>query len=794
MIKHYLLLFIRNFNRQRGTFLINFVGLTCGLTCTLFFYLWVADELSMDTFHKNDDRLFQVMEKQHLDNSISVGEGTPDLLAETLEDEMPEIEYAIGATPSKWFGDFVLKAENSDKIYKEKGQFVGKEFFKMFSFELLHGNKDQVLEDKSSIVISENLALRLFGSTEDAIGKTLSWNLMQFNDDCIITGVFKDLPQNSTEEFDFLITYESWKEITLMIRDMHWDNHGPQTYILLKENVDAAAFNEKIKDFIKTKLPTSNVTLFLKPYSEKYLYGSYENGKQAGGRIEYVRLFTLIALFILAIACINFMNLSTAKASTRLKEIGVRKTIGASRGSLIIQFISEAIFISMISIMISLVLVEILLPFFNNLTGKELDLKFDYLLIISILSLSILSGLAAGSYPAMYLSGFKPAVVLKGKLNASTGEGWARKGLVIFQFSLSIIMIISVIVIYKQIQYVQNKNLGYEKENVIFFPKEGAVATNYKTFLSQLKEIPGVKNASATQHSIMEEPSTTWGVEWVGKDPDAVVEFENYTVEYDFIETLGIDIKEGRSFNEQYATDFEAIIFNEKAIEIMGIEDPIGKAVNLWGGDRKIIGVVKDFHFESLHKDVKPLFFKLTRPDQARNVIVRIEQGKVKQTLAAIGDFYKDINPGYNFNYVFLDQKYEAQYITETRVGKLSRIFAGLAILISCLGLFGLASFTAERKIKEIGIRKVLGSGDWNIVKLLSASFTKFVLIAILIAIPVSYLMLESWINDFAYRIELEPWYFIVSGFAALLVAWLTVGGIAFKASKLNPVNCLKTE
>jgi ABC-type antimicrobial peptide transport system permease subunit len=441
-------------------------------------------------------------------------------------------------------------------------------------------------------------------------------------------------------------------------------------------------------------------------------------------------------------------------------------------------------------------MVDLLLPHFNVITGKHLVLDLDMPVILPAISIALITGFIAGSYPAFYLSAFNPSTVLKGKFNSSLGELWARKGLVLFQFTLSVIFIVSVLVVYKQMEFIQSKYLGYNKDNIIYFRLSGELkkTVNQESFISEMKRnIPGVINASSISHRMTGHNSGTNGLEWEGKDLNDKTEFENVTVNYDLIETLGIEIAAGRSFSKAYSGDTAKIIFNEAGIKFMGLKDPIGKTVRLWGKERQIIGVAKDFHFESLHKVVKPLFLRLD-PENTYLLMGKLAAGKEKESIAAIQSLYKKFNPEFPFEYKFLDAEYQAQYVAEQRVAVLSKYFAGLAILISCLGLFGLAAFSAERRLKEIGIRKVLGSSEAGIIYLLSSDFTKIVVASILIALPVSFLLARYWLGNFAFKISLEWWYFIGAGCVALFISWLTVGSQAFRAARINPTKCLRDE
>lgn len=787
MLRHNLLISYRNFLRYKSSFFINLTGLSTGLACTVLIFLWVADELAVDQFHANADRLYQVVENVNQDNRIITRVSTAAPMAEALAAEMPEVELAV-TTTLEWVREGVLSVEPVD--VKAKGLYASRDFFRMFSFPLLEGNPAQVLSDKKNIVISEAVAIRLFGTTQNLVGKTVQ---LEHKKQYQVSGLMKDVPRNSSAQFEYVLTFEDFKDDNEWTAS--WFNTAPQTHVLLKPGADAEAFSKKIGDLVKVKTEgkANHRTPFVRRFDKAYLYNRYENGVLAGGRMDYVRLFSIIAVFILLIACINFMNLSTARASRRLKEVGVKKVVGARQSNLIAQYLSESILISFFSLGVGLLMVWLLLPQFNLITGKQLTLNFSPAFSFALVAIAGMTGLAAGSYPALYLSRFKPVTVLKGKLTNFMGEVWARKGLVVFQFSLSIILIVSVWVVYEQLDYIQTKNLGYDRENVLIITREGAVMDKHEVFMEELKKIPGVIAASATGHDMTGHNGGTYGVEWPGKDPEDRTEFERMTVDYGMIELLGMRMKEGRSFSREFGADTSNIIFNEAAIEYMGMTDPLGKKVKLWGEDREIVGVVKNFNFESFHERVKPAFFFLNARNTG-NIMVKIGKGKERETIANIETFYKTFNPGFPLSYRFLDADYQALYAAEQRVATLSKYFAALAVLISCLGLFGLAAFTTERRTKEIGIRKILGSTNAGIVYLISGEFTRMVLTAIVIALPASYFFAQLWLENFVFRIDLQWWFFICSGLAALLIAWLTVGLHTIKAAAVNPAKCLRNE
>jgi ABC-type antimicrobial peptide transport system permease subunit len=792
MIRHNLLITYRNFLRYKSSFFINLIGLSSGLTCTLLIYLWVLDELSMDKFHEKDSQLFQVFQNLNTGNGIETIEYTPGPLAMALAEEIPEVELTVSVVPSYWFPTRGIIASD-DIRFKVSPQYVSRDFFNVFTYPLVEGNRKEVLADKHAILLSESLCTRLFHTTANVIGKTVQWSHLEgISGEYFVTGVFKDVSSNSTARFDVLFNYDLFLEKRPNLQ--YWGNSDPCTYVLLKRGTDLDAFNAKIEGLKrqKTQNPEEG-TLVALPYSSKYLYGHYqlERGGYGGGRIQYVRLFSIIAVFILAIACINFMNLSTARASRRLKEIGIKKAVGAGRRTLVYQHLSEAMLMAFLSLLVSIAVVYMLLPGFNLITAKHLSLNFDKTLLLSLASIVAFTGLAAGSYPALYLSGFNPVAVLKGKLATSAGEVWMRRGLVIFQFALSIILIASVLVVYKQIQFIQSKNLGYNRDNIISFEMEWKGEGSLLPFLAETSRIPGVISNSCYYHNLLGDHGGTSDVHWDGKDPNLNVHYANLEVGFDFIETLGIEMAEGETFSRDISPERQ-IIFNEDAIEKMGIEDPVGKTVRLWGEEKQIVGVARNFNFESLYKDIKPCFFQVI--PELPSAILKIKGGTEQTTLEQLEKLYQKFSPGLPFEYRFLDADYQAIYAAEQRVGVLSRYFAAVAILISSLGLFGLAAFTAERRVKEIGIRKILGATNFGIVSLLSGDFTKMVLIAIGVALPISYMIGLKWLEDFAYRINLEWWFFISAGAAALLIAWLTVSLQTIKAASTNPSECLRNE
>ncbi|WP_428235288.1 ABC transporter permease [Gracilimonas sp.] len=783
MFKNYLKTAFRSFKRHKSSFLINVIGLSIGMACSILILLWVLNELNYDRFHIDADRMYQVMEHQSYSGDIMTTHSTPGILAPSLKEEVPEFEYVATYT---WNIEYLFTKD--DKSLKENGLYARPDFFYILDVNILHGNRDELINSPKSVAISKELAEKYF-NTQNPVGESITINGTEVH---TITGVFEKLPENSSFQFDYVLPFEDWLQNNEWAT--RWGNNGPRTIAKLYPGVDIAALNSKIKDFIKQKDDDdSNVNLFVFPFADLYLYGQFEDGVQTGGRIDYVRLFTIVAIFILLIACINFMNLSTAKATKRAKEVGIRKSIGASQGSLIGQFIGESMIITFFSLLVSVFLVELSLPVFNDLTDKAIDVSYsDPMLLLIFLGTALVTGFVAGSYPAFYLSSFEAVKTLKGNLKISGSEAFARKGLVVFQFSLSVILIISTIVVYQQIQFTQTKNLGYKKENLITFPVEGDVYNNWDTFKAQVKDIPGVVNASRSSSSFMGRNSNTSGLEWPGKLPDTHILFENVSADYGLIETMGFELLAGRSHSEEFGADTARILINETAAKVMDLENPVGQVIQLWEEDTEIIGLVKDFHFQNLRYEVEPLFFRLT--DFGWAAYVRVESDNIRETLAQIEDKYKEFNPTYPFAYEFMDEQYAALYRGEQRIGDLAKYFSIFAIIISCLGLFGLSAFTAEQRAKEIGVRKVLGASVQNLVLHLTKDFTKLVLIAIAIAIPVSWWMMDKWLSDFAYNPGLNWWIFAASGFLAVVIAWLTVSWQSIKAALVNPVQSLKSE
>lgn len=785
MLKNYFKIAGRNLIKDKQFTLLNVVGLSAGLACTILIFLWVNDELSYDKFFANDAQLYQLMERQNTNGSIGISDGSSGLLSDAVKQQAPEVEYAAPVAPPGWFPKFTLSV--NDKILKAAGQYAGKDYFNIFSFHLLDGNKNTVLANNNSIVISDELAKKLFGTAGNVIGKAIRF---QHDTTFYVSGVFEKNPVHSSQQFDFVLPWNYFKTVQTWVTS--WGNIGPLNFVMLKKGTDLNTFNKKIAGIISANSENKTRTPFATKFSEVYLHNNVGSNSGDTAKMETVKMFSLIALFILIIACINFMNLSTARASRRMKEIGIKKVIGAVRQQLVFQFLTESVLLTLIATVFAVAICIALLPAFNQITGKALSLHFDAQTIMYFTGIVLFTGLLAGSYPALYLSKFKPLAILRGNLNTSFAEIVSRKGLVIFQFTLSTILIFAVVIIYQQIQFIQRINPGFNKDNVVRIDAEGTINGTEATFAKELKNIPGVVSASYTFANIVGHTYGDYGLEWTGKDPNENIFFEVFGGGDEFMKTMDMHLLSGRGFSKDFGTDTSAIILNEAAVRVMHLKNPVGSNVQLYEHPMHVIGVVKDFHFESLHDIVKPSYL-LLQPHGGK-IIARISDVHQHETLEAIQHLYESYNPGFPFTFNFLDEAYQKQYDTETRVAALSKYFAGLAIIISCLGLFGLAAFTAQKRRKEIGIRKVIGASVTSITTMLSKDFLQLIGMSLLIAFPVAWWLMHSWLKSFAYRISITPFVFIVAGVVVVFITLLTISFQSIKAAIANPVKSLRSE
>lgn len=772
--------------------LINILGLSTGLASAFFIFIWVSDELMVDKFHANDQQLHQIMLKSIENGMVIIHDHTQGPLAEALKKDLPEVEHAVTLMDLGKEG-MGITFKNNENVFKSEGLFASKTFFDVFTFPLIHGTASQVLLDKEAIVVSENFAIKLFGSAQNAVNNQMEYNVLGRKHTAQVTGVFKDPPSNSTLQFDFVGTKEKLVE-DIWTGGQKWTNTGPATYLLLEPNVDMVVFNMKIERFIDKYDENNMFALFTRKYSDSYLKGNYIDGVQAGGKITYVTLFSFIAILVLLIACINFMNLSTARVSRRFKEIGIKKTVGSTKKALIVQFLTESVFLTFLSLVLAVILVLVLIPVFNFISGKELVFHFTLSNILLILLFTLVTGLMSGSYPAFYLSGFSPLATLKGTFKSKGSELFIRKGLVVFQFIASLVLIISVLIINQQIDYALSKPIGYQKENLIQVDLEGKAYDNTGLFLDEIVKIEGVQSAGGISSSIISENggSSTYGLDWPGKAENLEIDFVLRSVDENLIQTLNIEMAEGEAFSKDLGVPESYLVLNEEAIRLMGIKNPVGAKIKLWGEDKTILGVMKNFHTASVLQSISPVIFRYGQDFGL--AMVSIRPGMESAVIENMSKVYTDYNPGYNFNFTFQEQIFQAQYLSEQQILRLSRYFAYMAIFISCLGLFGLAAFNTEMRIKEIGIRKVLGSSSFGILKLLSSDFIKLVVLSILIASPIAWYVMNDWLLQFAYRINMDGWAFVLASVLAIIIALVVISSQAIRAAMANPVKSLRTE
>lgn len=794
MLRNYLTIALRNFWRNKTFSAINMLGLALGLTCSLLIFLWVRDEVSVDRYHANGPHLYQLMWREFSDGKRLATAATPGIIALEMPKKFPEIVHAASFTDRKVRMTFTV----GDKMNKALGDWAGTDWFRMFSVPLLVGSPEAALKMPNSLAISRKLAENYFGSPQAAMGKAIR---IDNQEDYLVTAVFENLPPNTSFTYDFLLPWEDFLKRNPWARD--WRNPGSRAFVQLRPDANVVAFEAKIKHFLRgyhqgidpKNLNRFYIELFVQPYEEVYLRAETENGEISGGRIGYIQLLSVVSVFILLIACINFMNLSTARSAKRAKEVGIRKVVGANRSRLIGQFMGEALLLTLVAVVVALWLTMLLLPAFNQLTGKMTAIPFaepDFLL--ALVGVVLATGLVAGSYPALFLSSLQPVRVLKGSLKFRPGATLFRQGLVVVQFVISMLLIIGTLVIYRQVNYIMTKNLGFDRENLIYVPLEGDLLPKYATLKQELEGMPGIQGVARIDYHPSDISSSTSYIDWTGKDPNASSYFAQVSVGYDMAKVLKVKMVDSRDFSPDFATDSVGYVINERAAQQIGYQNPIGESLTFWGKPGKIIGVVQDFHFQSFHEPIKPLIMWFGENRAFGNLLVRTQPGQTKQALSSLEALCKQFNPKVPFTYSFADAEYRHMYQSEQVVGKLATYFAVLAIFIACLGLFGLASFTAEQRIKEIGIRKVLGASVTSIVRLLSKDFLRLVLIAILISSPVAWWAMSKWLQNYQYRIEMAWWVFALAGLLAVGIALLTISFQSIKAALMNPVKSLRTE
>lgn len=792
MLSNYLKLGIRNILKNRSLSLINVGGLALALLVSMFILLWVGHETSYDQFHTKVDRIYQVMNNMKPGNGqIQTWTGSPAPYYRTLKDKLPEVENAC------MFYNNSLSLNYRNETYREEGILTTPGILEMLDFPLALGKAETALEAPNSIVLKPDLAEKFFGPNWRTNGNVLgSIIATEHGLDLNVTGVFEPLAGPSTIRFDFMVPVEAEFQAYPDNRD-HWGNYGYSTLLQLAANADPKLVSSKLLPIIEESTKMGKPQgMFLHPLKDKYLRSQFADGQSVGGRISYVRIFSAAALFLLFIAAINYMNLATATATTRAREVGIRKVAGAPRWQLAGQFVVESVLTSGLATVIALVLGTFLLPVFSNISGKEISHQFqDTGFWLGFGSIGLGIGLLAGVYPAFLLSGFKTAKVLKGKFTDRIGGLQLRRVLVVLQFALSIILITAALGVRSQVHYIKNKDLGFNRENVVAMGLSDQLNERYDVIKEALAADPAV-TAIGRGHEMLFDVSTGTGdPTWEGMDESQRAIFKILFVDENFFETVKIPMAVGQGFNAQMEEDTAnvSIVINETAARQMGFDDPIDKKVTFWGSEARVIGMVKDFHNASLHTNIQPLIFYYS-PESAGQLYLRTAPGKTQAAIANLEKTIKRIDPDYPVEYVFLDQQYEAMYRAEIRTGQLADIFAVLAIIISCLGLLGLAVFNTNRRVKEIGVRKVLGASVAQIAGLLSKEFVILVALAFVISLPIARYLVHNWLEQFTYQANVGWPVFLLAGVGAILLALTTVGILGIRAAVANPAESLKSE
>jgi ABC-type antimicrobial peptide transport system permease subunit len=710
---------------------------------------------------------------------------TPGPMAPFIKDKYPEIELA-----TRWSWQVKNLFQFEDKSFYEEGFYADQDFLQMFSFPLIAGDGKTALKDKSSIVISEKMAIKYFGK-EDPLGKMFMLNT---KDAFTVTGVMKNIPDNSSLKFEYLLPFQFFFDENKSWMDQ-WGNNNIRTYLLLSKDVNVENFAKKLRYEIREHEKESNVELFVQPFEEVYLYGKFENGVQSGGRIDSVKIFFIVAVFVLIIACINFMNLSTAQATKRAKEVGLRKVIGAVPSQLFRQFMGESLITVLLSACIAVLLSLLLIPGFNEITGKSLSLNLlDTNVLLTLIGLIAFTAFVAGSYPALFLSEFKPAQVLKGQMKSGSRAAFFRKALVVIQFSLSIILIISTAVVFRQMNFMENRDIGFVREDLFYVWMDGDVHKNFETIRNRLLSEPGIESVTASSQLPIDVGNSTHGVQWEGKDPNEKILFSNMNVDFDFIQTMKMEMAEGRPFDRSLITDTSNYIVNEKAAEKFGFKNgTAGQDLTMWEKKGKIIGVVKNFNFGSLHTAIEPLIMRVDT-SWMNCMLVRARPASSTAAIGAVEKLWKEYAPAYPFKYSFLNADWEEFYKSEAQRGKVFNTLAILSIFISCLGLFGLSAFSAERRTKELGIRKSMGATVPGLVQLMWREFALLVIFAALIGCPLGWYFMNGWLQNYAYHIEVGYITLIIATAACLLISILTISYHSVKVAKSNPVKSLRYE
>lgn len=787
MLRNYLTTSLRILLRYKSYSIINVFGLTLGLATTLLIFLWVMDEWSFDKFHAQSDRIYSVMSNQfYPDGKIETYRAITMKLAHVIQAEIPEADQISRVT---WNADLLLKFK--EQSFTESGMYVDPSFFSIFSFPIIGGNASRPLPDLKSISISEKVAKKLFGQ-EDPIGKVVQ---LDHRHDLTVSCIFKDVPGNSTLQFDFLLPFEMWEKENPWADS--WKSGGLQILVTLKPGANITAVNKKLGGMIKKNCEDCTNQPSLVQFAQLHLHNKFENGKSAGGRIDQVMLFGFVAIIILAIACINFMNLATARSATRIREVGVRKSVGANKSGIVVQFLTESMVLSCVAFAFAIAAVQLVLPFFNEITGKSMALNFsDPQFASGCVAITVVCGLLAGSYPAFFMSSFKAAMALKGNTTLQFSGTGLRQALVVVQFIASTILIVGSLVIYDQIQFIMKNDLGFDRENVMVVDQHEGIQRKSAAFKSDVMQLASVKGVGFGGSDLSAVPITMRDAKWPGKPDELSVEFKVFRCDQGFIPTMNIHFLAGRNFIDANRQDSVNYIINNKAMEVMGLtrENVIGAELQAWNGKGKIIGVTADFNNGTLREKIEPLIFMYSTTNGWYYFIRVNEKANTAEVIAGIEKVVKKYEPDYPFQYSFLHEVFEREYRSDFVMGKLAFSFTVVAVLISCLGLFGLASFTAERRTKELGVRKVLGATSFNLVVTLCRDFVLLVTIAMLMAIPVSWYFAKDYLSGFVFHAPLAVWKFLVPGLVVLGLTLITVGYQSLKVAHNNPVDALRSE
>ena len=788
MLKNFFKIAWRGLLRSKGFSAINIAGLVVGMASAILILLWIQNEVSYDQFHEKKDRIYESWNKDEFSGELNCWNTTPKVLARTLEKDLPEVEAAVRVD---WGSNFLFTV--GDKKLTVRGNMVDSNFLQVFTFPLLKGNPALVLKDMHSIVLTETLARKLFGK-EEPMGKIIK---IDNKENFTVTGILQDMPNNTRfSRAEYLIPW-AYKRF-LGDDDEYWGNNSTRTYVLLKPNATLASAAPKVK-VMKQRYAKDEPKweMFLYPLKKWRLYSSFTNGQEdGGGRITFVRLFAIVAAFILLIACINFMNLSTARSEKRAKEVGIRKVVGAQKLSLISQFIGESMMLAFIAGIFAIIVVQISLGGFNKLTDKQLYVPYgNPWFWLGGIVFVLFTGLLAGSYPAFFLSSFKPVKVLKGTFKKTQALVAPRKVLVVLQFTFAIVLIICTIIVKQQIDYAQGRQTGYNKNNLVYHGFTGDIEKNFELIRQELLSSGAASSVTKTSAPITESWSDGWGQEWEGKDPNDKTDFYRYNADEGLGTTAGLQFVQGRDFDlKKFPTDSTGMIINESSLKVMKFKDPLGKIVKDNGTEWHIVGVIKDFILTNPYEPTRPMLIAGGKAWFSTLLIKFNANNSTATNLKLAEHIFHKYNPVYPFEYKFVDEEFARKFEDEKRTGTLAGLFAGLTIFISCLGLFGLAIYMAESRVKEIGVRKVLGASVTGLATLLSKDFLTLVLISFLVASPVAWWAMHSWLSDYSYRVPIQWWVFALAGLVSVLIALATVSYQAIRAALANPVKSLRTE